>query len=464
VSLRLSQTARKDRENGQRAEPRLPHLFVVLEATRPTAPGSRHALASIDEVTVSRGAERASSREIASGVRRLHLAVPDRWMSRPHVRLVRRGERCELQDLGSTNGVTVNGSLTTGAELRDGDVIGVGHTFLVYRSALATPRDEPDDLVVESAPGDRPASLDPALRARFAELTRIAQTTVSVVISGETGTGKERIARHVHEASARSGPFVAVNCGGIPRSLLEGELFGHRRGAFTGAIDDRVGLVATSDRGTLFLDEVAEMPLDAQAVLLRVLQQREVMALGSTKAARVDLRVVAATHVDLDRAVAAGAFRDDLAARLYGYRIVLPPLRERRQDLGILVGAILADLGAPTAVLGDDAAAELLARSWRRNMRELRSCLETALALAGGEPIQRRHLGASDPATAPATDDDAGDDRPGDGDRALRQQLAELLAEHRGNVTAVARAIGKARTQVQRWLRRFGLDAERYRG
>jgi transcriptional regulator with PAS, ATPase and Fis domain len=280
---------------------------------------------------------------------------------------------------------------------------------------------------------------------------------VPIELLGESGTGKEVVARALHALSGRAGRLVAVNCGAIAGNLVESELFGSRRGAFSGA-EDRVGHVRTADRGTLLLDEIGDLPLPAQAALLRVLQEGEVVPVGDSVPIAVDVRVIAATHRDLDAKVAAGEFRADLLARLGGLRATLPPLRDRREDLGL----ILAEAG-PRA-LTREAGRALLAHDWPLNIRELRQAIDAAIALAGDaaiglehlpEPVRRAHLQPGDEAAVDALSAE---------DRAVRDRLVELLREHRGNVAAVARSLGKARPQVHRWLRRFHLDADSYRG
>src|SRR5207302_1217977 len=189
---------------------------------------------------------------------------------------------------------------------------------------------------------------------------------------GETGTGKEVIARAIHAASRRPGAFVAVNCGALAPNLVESELFGHKKGAFSGATEDHNGLVRAADKGTLLLDEIGDLPVPTQAALLRVLQQREVLPLGTTKPMPVDLRVVAASHRDLEAEVGAGRFREDLWSRLAGYTAQLPALRDRREDLGLLVAALLARLVQTRPIrFTSEAGLALVQYDWPRNVREL---------------------------------------------------------------------------------------------
>jgi sigma-54 dependent transcriptional regulator, acetoin dehydrogenase operon transcriptional activator AcoR len=288
------------------------------------------------------------------------------------------------------------------------------------------------------------------------------------VINAESGTGKELIARAIHALSKRSGAFVAINCGAIPQSLVETELFGYRKGAFSGASEDRLGMIRAADGGTLFLDEIGDLPPASQAAFLRVLQEREVLPIGATKPVSVDVRLVAATHRPLEELVSKGTFRADLLARISGYTVRLPPLRERREDLGMLIAALLARLAGKNAdkvTFSPAAARALFKHHWPLNIRELEKCLETSVVLARGGPILPEHLpdgvrSALQQRTASA--DPAPEEEPrvlSDEDRARKDELALLLEQHNGNVSAVARAMGKARTQIQRWIRRYGIEA-----
>jgi transcriptional regulator with PAS, ATPase and Fis domain len=281
---------------------------------------------------------------------------------------------------------------------------------------------------------------------------------------GETGTGKELLARALHSDSKRTGPFVAVNCGALPSALVESLLFGHVRGSFSGAVRDEVGLIRSAEKGTLFLDEIGDFPLPAQASLLRVLQEREVLPVGGTRAARVDLRVVCATHRELDACVTAGSFRADLLARLDGFRRTIPPLRDRREDLGLLVATLLSKLvpGNENAVSFEPSAARALASyDWPGNVRELEQTLSRALALHPDGCIGRLALGLNPRLASPHQENR---DRVfNEQETQLRARLRDELGRYQGNVSQVARAMGKARTQVQRWIRRFGLDPEAYR-
>jgi len=289
---------------------------------------------------------------------------------------------------------------------------------------------------------------------------------VTVALSGESGTGKEVLARAIHALSGRSGPFVAVNCGALPKDLVESELFGHKKGAFSGALEDRPGLVRAAHGGTLFLDEVGDLPLQAQPALLRVLQEKQVQPVGATSPVAVDLRVVSATHRDLPALAAKGTFRDDLRARLSGFELTLPRLAERREDLGLLVSAIVRRVAGPKAAsvqLTLPAARALFASRWPLNVRELEKALEAALVLASGQPVDLGHLPAALRGEAPAEVKASPPRAPRDDDAQLKARLEAMLTTHGSNVSAAAREMGKARMQIQRWMARFGLEPKDFK-
>ncbi|HXN32157.1 MAG TPA: sigma-54-dependent Fis family transcriptional regulator, partial [Polyangiaceae bacterium] len=300
----------------------VPHLFLVLECGRPWAGGARHDLAGIDQILIGRGPKRSVSRSLASGLRVLELHVPDRHMSQKHARISRTDRGFAFEDLGSTNGSHVGtNAVLSPVLLGDGDVLEIGRTFFRFRAALATPPDGPADLDSSLHGRAAPqgfATLLPALANKHRALAKVAASGVPVLLLGETGTGKEVVARAIHQASGRKGPFVAVNCGAIPATLVEALLFGHTRGAFSGATRDELGFVRSAHQGTLFLDEIGDLPRAAQATLLRVLQEGEVVPVGTARPERVDLRVLSATHGDLVDNVSLGIFRADLFARLAG--------------------------------------------------------------------------------------------------------------------------------------------------
>jgi DNA-binding NtrC family response regulator len=439
-----------------RGPARVAHLALVLECDRPAAAGESFALSGVDEVVFARGSERSASRSSEDGHPVLRITLPAKALSLVHARMSRRAGEWVLEDAGSRNGTMVNGERVQSASLREGDVIEMGRTLFVFREAsIEGPTRAP-----EGAP--RLATLVPELAGRYAEVARVARSTIPIVITGESGTGKEVLARAVHTLSERPGPFVAVNCGALTSTLLEAQLFGHAKGAFSGAVRDEPGLVRAAHGGTLLLDEIGELPRASQAALLRVLQEHEVVPVGSSRAVPVDVRFVAATNRDLSTDVASGAFRADLLARLAGFTVELPPLRRRREDLGLLVAAILRSLEGVDAdlVTFDPAVGRaIVAHDWPLNIRELAQVLATAVVLAGGSTVRKEHLpkafwDALDARAASKKDDDPDD---------LQALVTRSLREHRGNVAAVARALGKAPMQIHRWMKRFQIDPDTFR-
>jgi DNA-binding NtrC family response regulator len=451
-----------------------PQLYEVLHCAEPLRPPARHSLHGVEEVVVVRGESRKADRDGNS----LRLAIPDRHLSVTHARLRRDGDRWRVEDAGSTNGTFVNGEACREAVLSDGDALEMGHTELLFRQEVRQPKGVFDvDAATLDPPSPELATLLPSLAAELGRLPAIARSSVSVVIGGETGTGKEVIARAIHKLSLRPGPFVAVNCGAIAPTLVESELFGHRKGAFSGATENRAGHVRAADRGTLLLDEIGDLPPAAQAALLRVLQEKEVLSVGASEPVKVDVRVLAATHHDLEAAVAAQKFRADLFARISGFTIRLPPLRWRREDLGLLVAGLLRKLDEKRASrisFSCEAGRALLRYRWPLNVRELEKCLEAALALAGDDIIDLEHLppavqrSLSSPEPEPPARELPGEPSSvpaslSPEDQRRREELIALLREHQGNVAAVARVLGKGRMQIHRWLKRYDLKLEDFR-
>jgi DNA-binding NtrC family response regulator len=324
------------------------------------------------------------------------LVLRDPQVSRFHCRLhLREDGRLWLRDLGSRNGSWVDGLRVVEAELLLGAVVRLGGQELRIEGG-------PPQAAEAQAPGL--VSCDPVMAPVLERLQRVAPARLPVLLHGETGTGKEVAARALHSLSPRrDGPFVPLNCGAIAPELAESELFGHERGAFTGAVGQSPGAFGAADGGTLFLDEVAELPLPLQVKLLRALEADEVKPVGAARPRRVDVRIVAATHRDLRALVASGAFREDLYYRLRGAELTLPPLRARRRDILPLAEQLLAAEGGGR--LGADARELLLAHAWPGNVRELRQVLRLGRVLCEGEVIRARDLaleGSPLPQAAPA--------------------------------------------------------------
>lgn len=441
-----------------------PCLVIAMECRRPLALPSRLSLVGVQEVLLGRGAERSHVRLRNEGNRHLSVFVPDAWMSSMHVWLRGEAGGWVCQDKGSKNGTFLNGVKIDSAPLRDGDLIEAGSTLFLFRDPDPPQRKGRREVVLAEGDG-LPAgfrTLSIGLGAELEAVAKVANAPVPVLIQGETGTGKELVAEALHGLSGRSGRFVDVNCGALPDNLVESELFGHRKGAFSGADRDHEGLIRQAHGGTLFLDEVAELPTTSQVALLRVLQQRVVRPVGGGDAVEVDVRVVAATHQDLPARVDAGLFREDLYARLAGHVVSLPPLRRRREDTGLLVSALLRRVAGERAdsLRFDRAAARaLFLHDWPRNVRELEHALASAVALIEGDDIT--------PAELPALVREALEDSEGRGtgeleDKAYRR-LVELLQQHEGNISAVARAMNTSRSQVRRLVKRYRLDLESFR-
>ena len=326
-------------------------------------------------------------------------------------------------------------------------------------------------------------AVSPAMSDVFRLMETAAATSIPVLIEGQTGTGKELVARAIHRTSARAdGPFLAINCAAVPETLLESELFGHRRGAFTGAIEDHPGLFRAAAGGAIFLDEIGEMPVPMQAKLLRVLQDGEVTALGDTRPQKLDVRVLSASNHDLKAAIAARTFREDLYYRLAVFPIKIPPLRERREDIPLMAARFLevATRRHPKRVAGfDPATIDLLCRfDWPGNVRELQNEIERAVALAkDGETITPQHLSAELRAVsfstpphrvAKAAVSERASPAVPQAPRertSLRdalgayeaQHIAAVLAQHQGNVSRAAAALGISRISLHRRMQRYKL-------
>jgi two-component system response regulator GlrR len=323
-----------------------------------------------------------------------------------------------------------------------------------------------DALRLSSSPGDcvkedwraEIVTRAPVMQDLLRQARRVAVSDASVCIYGSSGTGKELLARAIHRASRRAArPLVSVNCGAIPEGLLESELFGHRKGSFTGAVQDRQGLLQAAEGGTLFLDEIGDMPLALQVKLLRALEDRTVRPVGSNEAIAVDVRIIAATHRNLEERIARGEFREDLYYRLNVVRLAMPPLAERREDVPLLVAHFLARLaeryGRRAHAFSPEALDALIAAPWPGNVRQLANVIEQAVALAATEliPVMLVQRAIDNQASVLAPLDEAR--------RAFeREYLVRILKITRGNVTHAARLAGRNRTEFYRLLERHALE------
>ncbi|MFY0582752.1 sigma 54-interacting transcriptional regulator [Cystobacter fuscus] len=390
------------------------------------------------------------------------LRLSDPRVSGEHLEVWAEETGFGVRDLGSRNGTLYEGSRLGEARVRVGATFKLGRSFVRIQAEGQPWEVTPSrarrfgELVGES----------PAMRELFAVLEHVAPTDTTVLVQGETGTGKEGVARALHEASARrKGPFVAVDCGALPEGLVESELFGHVKGAFTGALAARAGAFARARGGTLFLDELAGIPPSVQARLLRVLEERRVRPVGGDAEQAVDVRVVAASRVDLSLAVAEGTFRSDLYYRLAVVTLTLPALRQRREDLALLVAELLRRRGfEPGAVRGPGL--ELLSgHDWPGNVRELRNVLERSLVLSpGAGSFERLRLSLQPQGTGAEltlrTDLPFAEAKQAVVESFERHYLRDVLARAGGNLSEAARRAGVDRKHLRALARRHGLLPE----
>jgi len=397
------------------------------------------------------------------------LTIDDPTVSRFHCEVRVEGSAARVRDLGSRNGTFVDGVEVSEAKLRDGSLLRVGKATV--RFELATERNRLP--VSQRTSFGSLVGTSVALRTCFSLLERAAGTDFTVLLEGETGTGKGDAAEAIHAASARRDKrFVVVDCGAIPENLLESELFGHEKGAFTGAEARRVGAFEEADGGTIFLDEIGELPLELQPKLLRALENGEIRRVGSNSHRPVDVRVVAATHRDLRAEVNAGRFRHDLYFRVAVLRVTLPPLRERPEDIPLIVDAMLerleADEAQKAALRAPAFRAALQRAAWPGNVRELRNHLERSLVWQeaplddDGGAARTPDAAAAATATAPAgAAIDVGVTYAEGRRRALdafeRAYVQGLVAAHDGSVAKAAQAAGVTRVHLYRLLRRHGI-------
>ena len=423
--------------------------------------GARPSVVSV-ALTVIDGPSRGKRADVARRVVRsgsspgVDLQIDDPTVSRFHCEVRVRAKGIWVKDLGSTNGTSAGGIRIQEAEVPPGTVLRLGSSALrvdVGAEDVFDELSESDhfgDLVGKSLP----------MRRLYALLERAAPSDATLLVRGETGAGKEVLARSVHRASPRkNGPFVAIDCGAIPESLFESEMFGHVRGAFTGALTDRAGAFEEANGGTLFLDEVGELPLASQAKLLRALESRAIRRVGGSGTKNVDVRVIAATNRALDRAINEGTFREDLYYRLAHLEVVLPPLRERAGDIAILAQGFYSTRGGegelPPAFLAD-----LAERSFPGNVRELKHHVERAMLLG----LVERAAGKSvKPADVPTLDFAPLSLPYKEAREAWIEQFELVYVKHvlektGGNVTRAAELAGTNRRMIQRIVARLGID------
>ncbi|MEJ7732290.1 MAG: sigma 54-interacting transcriptional regulator [Polyangiaceae bacterium] len=385
------------------------------------------------------------------------VRLSDRQVSRRHARLELSGREVRLTDLGSTNGTWVSGLRVSDVFLRGGESMRVGETTLrIDRTAASSPMPSRRMLAFGRLVGS-----SRAMQSLYALCERLAESTVPVIIEGETGTGKELLAEAIHEASPRAqGPFVVFDCTSVPATMMEAELFGHERGAFTGAVGTRKGLFEQAHGGTLLIDEIGDLEPALQPKLLRLLERAEVRRIGGSQTWSVDVRLLAATRRDLDREVQEGRFRDDLFHRLAVGRIELPPLRKRQGDVEVLARHFWAAMGGDPTRLEAVFLQRLEAHSWPGNVRELRNAVARRLALGdlAGPTVSSRPSQRSADFMTDVLEQDLPfvPARQRVVDEFERRYVERALERHGGNVSRAAAAAGIARRTLQIVRRRTG--------
>jgi two-component system, NtrC family, response regulator GlrR len=388
------------------------------------------------------------------------LTLTDTTVSRYHVELTARPEGVRVRDLESTNGTYLGAARIAEVIVEDLATITVGKTTLQVGMAEADLGRPSEQATFGAAVG-----ASHAMKQLFGIMEKVAPSDSTVLLLGETGTGKEVMARALHAKSRRAGrPFVVVDCGAVAPTLIESELFGHIRGAFTGAVSDRNGAFLEADGGTIFLDELGELPLELQPKLLRVLEAGTVRRVGEDKPRRVDVRVVAATHRELEAEIAAGRFRQDLYYRLAVVPVTVPPLRARVDDIPMLARHFVKEMGRGDFALPSGLLERFAEYRWPGNVRELRNLVERALAGADVEPLSMEGNGPSARRPSPPPESITGMPFKEAKEKLVesftREYLAALLEKCGGNISKMAREAGIARNYVHRLVTKYGLKAQ----
>jgi len=392
------------------------------------------------------------------------VVLPDDSVSRVHAEIRRDGDSYRVVDKSSTNGSFIDNARVSDAFLKPGDVLGIGKVQIRF-----LPRDARAELLPsESERFGEVIGKSLAMRKIFGVLERVASTDVTILLEGETGTGKDLIARGVHQTSNRhEGPFVVVDCGAVAPNLIESELFGHEKGAFTGAHQRRQGAFELADKGTVFLDEIGELPKDLQPKLLRVLETHRLRRVGGTEEVDADIRVIAATHRQLRVQVETGEFREDLYFRLAVVAATIPPLRERREDIPLLIEHFSRRLPPGMWKPPDpEAMARLVGYDWPGNVRELRNVVERSAYLSPTGVIDLITTGRKPTGSAEQVEFDPTLTFREQKERAVElfeeAYLAWLMQRAEGNISRAAREADMDRKYLHKLLRRYSIDAKQW--
>ncbi len=430
----------------------LPLIFYLTIAShpRPELIGARKALPNGTAIFLGR-----SSSSMGPSVFD-HASI-----SRQHARVAAERGGLMIDDLGSHNGTSVNGSTCSSAGLSPGDVIGVGPVLLVVHKA-------PAEYEIRRHPALVGTSY--ALATVLEDIEKVAPfPRTNVLVRGETGTGKELVASAIHAASGRPGKLLSVNCATLTGTLLQSEIFGHEKGAFTDAKAARPGLIESAHQGTLFLDEIGDASMDLQVSLLRFLETGETRRLGSDAAKRVDVRIIAASNLDFEALIRERRFREELFSRLAGWVIKLPPLRDRAEDIPPIAAHFVRSFTGRDMPMHGRLMSALLLYAWPQNVRELKSVVERAVIEASGEePIplsayldralsQQRRQPAGAPVKAPIERGAKSAGKPG------KARLSEVLTSFKGNVRKASAELAVSRNTIYRWCEEYGIDPGAFR-
>ena len=457
----MSKSSSTNQSHGLGNQAGEPYLFLALDGNQPTGPVSRHRLGNVQVMQIGRGVERVVQRDTHEGKSRLVLRFPDPWMSSLHARIERSDKGMVMSDPTSKNGSFVNGTRLKSAVLTDGDVLQFGHTFFIYREDLPVGRQE-DDLIADlDVPLGMATMLAPLAQGLIA-FARAATTETPLLIQGQTGTGKSIMARSAHALSGRPGSLITVNVSEVSDAQFEKKLRGHEEGG-TGSLGGVPGVIASAKNGTLVIEDVDKLSFRSQALLSRVMSEGWIRPWNDEAPIPWQCRLVCTASSSLDDMVEIGRFDPKLLQQIKGFEQVLPSLCQRREDIGLLIASMITHY-APTGqvMFSADAAYAILSYGWPRNLRELESCLGTALAWRSSTMVEISHL-------PPELRRPADRGHAASGDTIDTVELVQQDLEKRANMIASLRArsghlfnnrdsLDQVRNQFKRWLARTDVE------